>query len=100
MQRRVVITELRPECREAYIEAHKAVWPELLERYREAGFRKITCHLLANTLVVVTEAEDIEAVSTMMSSDPTDQRWQEWMATMRPDGADFLRTENVYEVDL
>lgn len=100
MQRRVVITELRPECREAYIEAHQAVWPELLERYREAGFHKITCHLLGNTLVVVTEAEDIEAVSAVMAKDPTDQRWQAWMATMRPEGADFLRAENVYEVTL
>ncbi len=100
MQRRVVLTELRPECRNAYIEAHKAVWPELLDRYREAGFHKITCHLLGTTLVVITEAEDIEAVSKVMAGDPVDIRWQSWMATLRPEGADFVRAENVYEVTL
>lgn len=98
MQRRVLIAELRPESRQEYIEAHKAVWPELLERYREIGYHKITCHVLGNTLVVVTEAEDLEAVADALKNDPIDQRWQAWMATLRPAESSFTPSDNVFEV--
>lgn len=100
MQRRVVIAELRPECRQEYITAHQAVWPELLNRYREIGFHRITCHLHGNTLIVVTEADDLDAVSEIAKKDPIDQRWQTWMATLRPPGNEFTVAENVFEVVL
>lgn len=98
MQRRVQIAELRPECRQEYIEAHKAVWPELLARYNEIGCSKITCHLHGNTLIVVTEAEDLDAVTAALAIDEIDARWQAWMATLRPAHNPFTHAENVFEV--
>ena len=100
LQRRVLIAELKPECRQEYVEAHKEVWPELLQRYREIGYHKITCHLLGNTLAVVAEAEDLDAVMEALKNDSIDSRWQAWMATLRPVGNQFEQAENVFEVIL
>lgn len=100
MQRRVLFAELRPECRDEYIEAHRHVWPELLERYREIGYHKITCHVLDNQLAVVIEAEDLDAVERALEHDPIDRRWQEWMSSLRPEGNRFTKADTVFEVTL
>lgn len=98
MQRRVLFAELRPECREQYIEAHRNVWPELLERYRQIGYHRITCHLLGNLLTVIMEAEDLAAVDLALGDDPINARWQDWMNSLRPPGNEFRPTENVFDV--
>jgi L-rhamnose mutarotase len=49
---------------------------------------------------VITEAEDLEAIAQQMAVDEIDRKWQAWMATLRPEGAEFVRAEDVYEVTL
>ena len=100
IERRVLFAQLKPECRQEYIEAHKNVWPELLERYKEIGYHKITCHLFGTTLAVVVEAEHVDVVMDAAKSDAIDKRWQDWMATLRPAGDQFQPAENVFEVNL
>jgi L-rhamnose mutarotase len=40
-QRNAFVLNVRPERLEEYLEAHRSVWPEMLDALREAGIRKL-----------------------------------------------------------
>lgn len=62
-----------------YIEAHKAVWPELLASMRTAGVEKESCFVLGNCIFVYIEATDINSTIKALSADPVNQRWDVFM---------------------
>jgi L-rhamnose mutarotase len=98
MEKRVSLTRVKPEYREKYIEAHRNVPPEVLRRYRAAGMKHCSVHLLGDQLVLITEVEDQGAFDRAMKDDPVDRVWQDWVGPMKDD-SDWQRMECVFTVD-
>lgn len=83
MQRTVYITRLRPEYREQYIEAHRNVPRELLEKYRGAGIRDVAVYLKDDTLVLVIDEEGPPGARESLANDPACAAWEEKMRPMK-----------------
>src|SRR5262245_33149822 len=82
MQRRAFVARLKREARQAYVEAHRNVWPELVDRYRAAGYRRCSIYLDGDDLFMLVEAPDIAAVEKKLEGDPVDARWQQVVEPM------------------
>ena len=86
MERRVYSTKLKAEWRAAYIEAHKRVPPVVLDVYKNAGMAHCSVFLLDETLVLLIEAEDVDATFRKLENDPDDAAWQAQVRPMKGDG--------------
>jgi L-rhamnose mutarotase len=76
---RAYFGKIRAGKRREYIEAHKAVWPELLEVMRQAGISRESCFVLEDYVVVYLEGDNIEATMDQLSENPISQRWDSFM---------------------
>lgn len=83
MHRRVYRTKLKPERRDEYIRAHQNISADLMRRYSEAGMKLCAVYILGDDLVLLTEAENPEEVSRILSQDPVDREWQKHVAAMK-----------------
>ncbi len=76
---RAYFGKIRPGKQREYLEAHKAVWPELLEVMRQAGVSRESCFVLENWVVVYVEADDIKVTMGKLAENPINQRWDSFM---------------------
>ena len=68
---------------EEYREAHRHVWPELLEALRDAGWRNYSLFLRDDgTLVGYAESDDLEAAQARVAATEVNTRWQAAMAEL------------------
>jgi L-rhamnose mutarotase len=65
-----------------YDEAHRQVWPALLEKLKEVGISNYSIFRRDQDLVLVMEVDDFEAAWKKLDQDPANQRWQEYMAPL------------------
>ena len=79
-QRSAFVLDVRPERIEEYIEAHRAVWPEMLDALRRAGIRNYTIFRNGNQVFGYFESDDLEAASRFMAEQDVSGRWQDAMA--------------------
>jgi L-rhamnose mutarotase len=98
MQRRVYTTRLRPEYRAQYLEAHRNMAAALLERYRLAGMRSCGVYLHDDLLVLITEAEDLDAAQRFLAGDAVDREWQQYVEPMKADG-DYQEMNEIFRFD-
>ena len=96
---KVYTTGLRPEYREAYIQAHSYLQPDLNERCKAAGMLHCSVHLLGDMLVLVVDAVDHHKLAEILSQDPIDIAWQNKMRPMKSDG-DWQEMTSIFYVDL
>ena len=94
---------VRPERLDEYRERHAAVWPEMLEALRSAGWRNYSLFLREDGLLIgYLETEDFAAAQAAMSATGVDERWQTEMAPFfggdRADGGGFRRLEEVFHL--
>lgn len=82
MERRAFLLRLKPEHSKQYIEAHRSVWPDLLEKYRKAGIKKLSVFALDTMLFLYMEAENIEAADAALAGDEVELKWQQLMHPM------------------
>ena len=82
-QRSAFVLDVRPDQIEAYIEAHRAVWPEMLEALRSAGIRNYTIFRHGNEMFGYFESDDLEAAAAFMARQEVATRWQDAMADSR-----------------
>jgi L-rhamnose mutarotase len=89
-QRSAFVLEVRPERVDAYVEAHRNVWPEMLDALRGAGIRNYTIFRSGTKMFGYFEADDLEAASRFMAEQEVSARWQDAMAELLeervPDG--------------
>jgi len=77
MPRYCFINRVRPDRLEEYTAAHAAVWPEMLEALREAGWRNYRLYLSPDGLLVGHfEADDYDAAQAAMARTQVNARWQ------------------------
>ncbi len=85
--------QVDPARLDEYVNAHRAVWPEMLAAIRDAGRRDYSLFLAPTGLLVgVYETDDDATSAAALASDPRTARWEETMApffvsldTDRPD---------------
>jgi L-rhamnose mutarotase len=106
MERVCFLLRVRPERLEEYRRRHRAVWPEMLDALRTAGWRNYSLFLGEDGLLVgYLETEDFGAALAAMGETGVNARWQAEMAEFfelpsgeRPDTG-LQRLEEVFHLD-
>jgi L-rhamnose mutarotase len=89
------ILKVRPDRMDEYRARHAAVWPEMRDALREAGWRNYSLFLRDDgVLVGYLECDDFAACQTAMQKTEVNSRWQAEMSeffeidpAVRPDAA-------------
>jgi L-rhamnose mutarotase len=82
MQRAGFVLQVRPERVAEYVEAHAAVWPEMLEALRGAGIRNYTIFRAENLMFGYFETGDLERARAYLAAQPVSRKWQDAMAEL------------------
>lgn len=104
MSRYCFTSRVSPRHLARYRERHAAVWPEMLEALRDAGWRNYSLFLSEEGLLVgYFEADDADAAQARMAATEVNARWQREMATLfvgdgAPDEA-FSYLPEVFNLD-
>ena len=105
MERVCFLLRVRPDRLEEYKERHRAVWPEMLDALRAAGWRNYSLFLDDDGLLAgYVEVEDFDAAQAAMEGTEVNARWQAEMAEFfelpsgeRPDTG-LRRLEEVFHL--
>ena len=62
-QRTGFVLQVRPDKIDDYVEAHKRVWPELLDALRSAGIRNYTIFRAGTNVFGYFEADDLDSAA-------------------------------------
>ncbi len=88
MERIAFCLRLRKGAGEAYDNAHRAVWPEMLALLKRAGVSDYSIFRRDELLVLSMHVENFDQVWDRIEQDPVNTRWQQAMApyfdTMEP----------------
>ncbi|MGW4406333.1 L-rhamnose mutarotase [Nonomuraea sp. NPDC004702] len=81
MRRVCFLLKVRPERLAEYRERHRAVWPDMLDALRRAGWHNYSLFLREDGLLVgYLETADFEAARKAMEATEVNARWQAEMA--------------------
>jgi len=81
-QRSAFVLHVKPDRIDEYVEAHRNVWPEMLEALRAAGIRNYTIFRHGNEMFGYFEADDLDAAARHMETQEVNARWQDAMAEL------------------
>ncbi|MDJ0319260.1 L-rhamnose mutarotase [Pseudarthrobacter sp. PS3-L1] len=77
---------VNPELIAEYRQRHAAVWPEMLQELKAAGWHNYSLFLSADGLLVgYLECDDFDAVRARMALTDVNSRWQADMAALFAD---------------
>ncbi len=79
MRREAFALQIRPDKVAEYVEAHRQVWPEVLDAVKRAGIRNYTIFLHGNTAFGYFECDDPAAANAVLAADPYCIRWEDRM---------------------
>jgi L-rhamnose mutarotase len=79
-QRSAFVLRVRPECVDEYVQAHRDVWPEMLDALKGAGIRNYTIFRAGNEMFGYFEADDLAEAERYLSKQEVSTRWQDAMA--------------------
>ncbi|MBE3564948.1 MAG: L-rhamnose mutarotase [Thermogemmatispora sp.] len=80
MQRIAFLMSVKPGYEEEYKRRHDDIWPEMLEALQRAGAHNYSIFRHGTQLFAYLETDDFERLAKTLAADPTNQRWQQWMA--------------------
>ena len=100
MPRYCLLGHVDPARLNEYREVHRAVWPELLEVLRDAGWRNDSLFLNDDGLLIgYVEADDLDEAQARVATTELNARWQAQMAALfASEGAPDEAWERVPEV--
>jgi L-rhamnose mutarotase len=75
-QRTGFVLNVRPDRIGEYVEAHRHVWPEMLDALRGAGIRNYTIFRAGESVFGYFEADDLEAADRFLAAQEVSTRWQ------------------------
>lgn len=93
LRRYAFILRLREGAAEAYEEAHRAVWPEMLELLKNAGVHEYSIYRRDELLVLTLRAVDFESTWRQIENHPVNLRWQRTMAPLFAPSGDLRPSE-------
>jgi L-rhamnose mutarotase len=79
-ERSAFVLRVRPEKVDEYVEAHKHVWPEMLDALRAAGIRNYTIFRAGNEMFGYFECDDLATAERHLAAQDVSSRWQDAMA--------------------
>jgi L-rhamnose mutarotase len=83
MQRIAFLIKLKPGADPVeYKRRHDEIWPEMLAALRSAGLHNYSIFRDGSTLFAYVEVNDLEHMKRALADDPTNARWQGYMADM------------------
>jgi len=74
------LLHLRPGTEDAYEEAHRHVWPEMLDLLKKAGISEYSIFRRQDLLVLTLRAVDFDATWSQIENNPVNLRWQQVMS--------------------
>ena len=96
-QRAAFVLHVKPERIDQYVEAHRNVWPEMLQALRDAGIRNYSIFRSGTDMFGYFESDDLEQAGAYMADQEVNARWQDAMAGLLeqrvPDGGPSLLEE-------
>jgi len=100
MPRYCLLGHVNPDRLDEYREAHRAVWPDLLQALRDAGWRNYSLFLREDGLLIgYAEADDLALAQQSVARTQVNARWQAAMAELfRSKGAPDEAWELIPEV--
>ncbi|MFI6599617.1 L-rhamnose mutarotase [Nonomuraea sp. NPDC050536] len=103
MERVCFLLQVKRERLEEYKERHRAVWPEMLDALRQAGWQNYSLFLKPDGLLVgYLETDDFAKAQQAMAATEVNGRWQAEMAEFfevgRPDEG-LIRLGEVFHLD-
>lgn len=101
-ERSAFVLRVRPERIDEYVEAHAAVWPEMLDALRGAGIRNYSIFRSGNEVFGYFEADDLEAAGRHLAGQEVVTRWQDAMAELleeRVDESGAPPLEQIFRLD-
>jgi L-rhamnose mutarotase len=100
MERVCFQLHVRPERIDEYRERHRAVWREMLDALRDAGWRNYSLFLRPDGLLIgYLETDDFDAAVRAMDATDVNARWQAEMAPFFSQELAFERLEEVFHLD-
>lgn len=81
-ERRGFVLRVKPDSIEEYVEAHRHVWPEMLEALRGAGIRNYTIFRAGNEMFGYFESDDLTRSEQYLAQQEASGRWQSAMADL------------------
>jgi L-rhamnose mutarotase len=101
-QRSAFVLRVRPDRVDAYVDAHRAVWPELLQALRDAGIRNYSIFRSGTRVFGYFEADDLAGAAAHLAAQEVCTRWQDAMAELLeervPDGGP-APLEQIFRLD-
>lgn len=82
LKRFAFMLRLREGAAEAYEQAHRDVWPEMIAMLREGGITEYSIFRRDNLLFLTFKAVDFEATWSQFDRHPVNLRWQAAMAPL------------------
>jgi L-rhamnose mutarotase len=82
MQRAAFVLRIKPGRVHEYVEAHRAVWPELLDAISASGIGNYTIFLHEASAFGYLESEDLDASWSYPAAQDVNRRWQNAMADL------------------
>lgn len=99
MKRITMTLRLNAQRREQYLEAHRKVWPELIEAARRAGIRNHSVFLRGNELFLYAEADNPEAALAEFLQTDVKRRWDLAMQPYLDPQPDLAGWQEVFHFD-
>jgi L-rhamnose mutarotase len=79
-QRSAFVLRVRPDKIDDYVEAHRAVWPDMLQALKDAGIRNYSIFRDGNRVFGYFEADDLGRAARHLAAQEVSARWQDAMA--------------------
>jgi L-rhamnose mutarotase len=101
MKRVGFIFKVRQDKLEEYKEHHKAVWPEMLDALRRAGWHNYSIFAREDGLLFgyFETPESLQAAQAGMSKEEINAKWQEFMAPYFEDLGGLHPDEGMVELE-
>ena len=84
-QRTAFVLRVKPDRIDDYVEAHRAVWPDMLQALRDAGIRNYSIFRDGTRVFGYFESEDLDAAAAYLAEQQVNTRWQDTMAELLED---------------
>ncbi len=82
MQRIAFQLRIRPGMTDAYDEAHRNVWPELLAELQRFGVREYSIFRRGQQLFLYMHVPDFQQLVAQLAESDVNRRWQQTMAPL------------------
>jgi L-rhamnose mutarotase len=70
---------IKPDAIEEYDREHKRVWPELIQKLKQAGISDYSIFRRGQELFLYMRVDNFERAWEQLDRDPVNQRWQKFM---------------------